>query len=738
MAVQDGTRRLAEHLADLMPAFVCNGGPEPAIVTPISAVLQDYDGAPDEAMRLELEELLKRHPEIGRLAAQATAKEARQKLSRRLEAALRDTGTEHIRAVLEALVLGTVNGRTRRAPSSRTRKAWYRLRRAATDGWLARQTAAACMNLIIAAPVAVCFFTVWGGLSRPTHPAELAVAGLKVFAIWALSFLPGWLYVRFLGQRAGSLRDEYVLNLHRLGWDLPQFLPRPPRSSQFYREWQDSGGARQSDEDNIYRKKFSAYYGHAVASKGGNDNFAVRIETMFPVFLATAVLATGWTAILWDTSFTDPSSTWQVLEFAFLGAYAFITQSLIRRFFQSDLRPSAYASAVLRIVLVLLTMAAVHPLLGRSHPGLQAATAFAVGFFPVMGLQAIQRAAAGVLRVAIPQLTPDYPLSQLDGLNIWYEARLVEEAIEDMENLASANLVDVILHTRAPVGRLVDWVDQALLYLHLDRVERGRRGRGARRSTGGPGSSMRMTLRRFGIRTATDLLKAFPPDQIDPRHGAWLRPPRGTSWNSRRPVSTLRRSAAWFGSSTRTPDSRRYGTGSGAAWRPGAWTAARAARANLAIRPRRRTAAHRPDRSRRQLQGRDSLSPARLGRRRRGGRTGIAGWSGVPGPATDSRPATDSGAAVGLVSAAVVGVSSPAPGRISADHLSVTHPGGGEFSRRTAGGWISAERATAEGLGDIRGRARPGPCLPSAWPVSSEDWHFRACTGRARGRAVEQ
>ena len=519
MAVQDGTRRLAEHLADLMPAFVCNGGPEPAIVTPISAVLQDYDGAPDEAMRLELEELLKRHPEIGRLAAQATAKEARQKLSRRLEAALRDTGTEHIRAVLEALVLGTVNGRTRRAPSSRTRKAWYRLRRAATDGWLARQTAAACMNLIIAAPVAVCFFTVWGGLSRPTHPAELAVAGLKVFAIWALSFLPGWLYVRFLGQRAGSLRDEYVLNLHRLGWDLPQFLPRPPRSSQFYREWQDSGGARQSDEDNIYRKKFSAYYGHAVASKGGNDNFAVRIETMFPVFLATAVLATGWTAILWDTSFTDPSSTWQVLEFAFLGAYAFITQSLIRRFFQSDLRPSAYASAVLRIVLVLLTMAAVHPLLGRSHPGLQAATAFAVGFFPVMGLQAIQRAAAGVLRVAIPQLTPDYPLSQLDGLNIWYEARLVEEAIEDMENLASANLVDVILHTRAPVGRLVDWVDQALLYLHLDRVERGRRGRGARRSTGGPGSSMRMTLRRFGIRTATDLLKAFPPDQIDPRHG---------------------------------------------------------------------------------------------------------------------------------------------------------------------------------------------------------------------------
>jgi hypothetical protein len=39
------------------------------------------------------------------------------------------------------------------------------------------------------------------------------------------------------GQRAGALWDEYVLNLHRLRWDSPCHLPRPPVNSEFYAEW---------------------------------------------------------------------------------------------------------------------------------------------------------------------------------------------------------------------------------------------------------------------------------------------------------------------------------------------------------------------------------------------------------------------------------------------------------------------------------------------------------------------
>jgi hypothetical protein len=76
------------------------------------------------------------------------------------------------------------------------------------------------------------------------------------------------------------------------------------------------------------------------------------------------------------------------------------------------------------------------------------------------------------------------------------------------------NLVDVILHTRAPVGRLVDWVDQAFLLIHLDRADRDElsAARAAPHADGGSprsGAATRIALRRVGVRSATDLLKTF-------------------------------------------------------------------------------------------------------------------------------------------------------------------------------------------------------------------------------------
>ena len=269
--------------------------------------------------------------------------------------------------------------------------------------------------------------------------------------------------------------------------------------------------------------------------------------------------------MLWSPRFTsDPASFWDVLKFGFLGAYSFILQMLIRRFFQSDLRPSAYANALLRLIIVLILVAALYQILPQDNLRSAAVIAFVIGFFPLAGMQAIQRFAATALRVVLPSLNPPYPLNQLDGLSVWYEARLLEEGIEDMQSLATANFVDVILHTRVPVGRLVDWVDQAHLYLRLDRLEgtwrerkqaktgktqkdndqpRLRSAADADRSLpeivqadGRPqaqstvpsiaagsvtessraGSKTRTALRQLGIRKATDLLKAFPPDVLDP------------------------------------------------------------------------------------------------------------------------------------------------------------------------------------------------------------------------------
>jgi hypothetical protein len=195
---------------------------------------------------------------------------------------------------------------------------------------------------------------------------------------------------------------------------------------------------------------------------------------------------------------------------------------------------------------VLILVSALYQILPEGDPRGAAVIAFVIGFFPLAGMQAIQRSAATVLRVAVPSLSPPYPLNQIDGLSVWYEARLLEEGIEDMQSLATANFVDVILHTRVPVGRLVDWVDQAHLYLHLDRLEGTWRERKNAKTGADPqaastvpavavgsvtassraGSKTRTALRQFGIRRATDLLKAFPPDCVDP--GRRLAP--GSPW----------------------------------------------------------------------------------------------------------------------------------------------------------------------------------------------------------------
>jgi hypothetical protein len=419
-----------------------------------------------------------------------------------------------------------------------------------TTDWLRRSTASILINFIVAAV----FFLAWWFAGPPVWSSAGGLAAALV-AGWFLSILPGWVYLWFLRDRIPAVWDEYVLNLHQLAWDRPRHLPKPPVNSSFFTEWSNDGGDVLADQVNIYRQKFDASYGKSVSRSGHGEGPPVRIEALFPVFLTTAALAVSWTAVLWSPSFTTaPASFWDVLKFGFLGAYAFILQMLVRRFFQGDLMPAAYANALLRLIVVLILVAALYQILPQGNPRSAAAVAFVIGFFPLAGVAAIQRFAATVLRVVVPSLNPPYPLNQIDGLSVWYEARLLEEGIEDMQSLATANFVDVILHTRVPVGRLVDWVDQAHLYLHLDHSQgtwRERKyvktatkpqyGDSQPQSPGLPaiaagsvtgsmraGSKTRTALRQLGIRTATDLLKAFPATHVAP--GGELVP--GSPWEA--------------------------------------------------------------------------------------------------------------------------------------------------------------------------------------------------------------
>jgi hypothetical protein len=329
---------------------------------------------------------------------------------------------------------------------------------------------------------------------------KLAVAGL-------LGFIPGWLYLQFIKFKGRGLYDEFVLNLFRLHIDEIRNLPAPPKHTGYYLLWRaEHNKLKTESTDNLYRRKFEAIYGrHSVSTRGllpevrsGHD----RTETFSPVLVATVLLCIGWVLVVQPEVFRSfdllggrqpsggPAVPYDALRFGFIGAYWFIIQDLVRRYFRDDLKTGAYISASVRIIIVTLVVATVG-LLPSVSARQQAILAFFIGIFPQIGVQVLKAGLTRAFGGLVPTMRSDYPLSDLDGLSIWDQARLLEEGIEDMQNLVSANLVDVMLRSRVPITRLVDWLDQACLAMRL------------------PVSTKKFSalkrLRAIGIRSATDL-----------------------------------------------------------------------------------------------------------------------------------------------------------------------------------------------------------------------------------------
>lgn len=343
----------------------------------------------------------------------------------------------------------------------------------------------------------------------------------RLFGVVLLSVLPAWLYHAFISARGRTFWDDYVLNLYRLRADEFPNLPAPPIRSVFTQEREQATRARRgmnggvderSRPPSVYEKKYTALFG--PVPDGSHESFSMlRGENLSPVALATLAFSVGWVVVLRPESalglevFADPALgaplglPMESLGFAFMGAYAYSLQSLVRRYFQSDLRTGAYLYAILRVVVVLLVVWALEFVLPDTMgQAPRTALAFVIGVFPDVGWRVIVSVVSWPAKMMLPSLRSEFPLSDLDGLNLWYEARLLEEGIEDMQNLATADLVEVMLNSRIPVPRLVDWVDQALLYLRV--------GNGP----GAGGETDRKKLRRYGIRCMTDLSEALGPN----------------------------------------------------------------------------------------------------------------------------------------------------------------------------------------------------------------------------------
>lgn len=367
------------------------------------------------------------------------------------------------------------------------------------------------------------------------QPILLALI-LQWSLIIAASILPIIIYFLFDRQKLGSLRENFYRQILRLD---PQM--------------ETLDDARQT-----YRPQVEEIYG----PESGSGMRSLILGTNVPIVAATLAITVGWIIalppIVPATSPFTISSLYlglvpqlSAINFGFMGAYVFALNMLLRRYVRSDLSPKVYTHITIRIFVVAVTVWAlsamltfgaealgvtgsvvgaiynggvqlIHPATGADNKTsateptlpntdvsgpLLLLLAFFVGFVPETGVTIIQKylRSQAFLKNIIPSEQDSHPLDRLDGINIYYQARLLEEGIENIQNLAHSDLIELMLNTRIPMSILIDWVDQAILYLHLAELQPEDQAE----QTEGPLSQ----LRKYGIRTATDLLKAYQAAQ---------------------------------------------------------------------------------------------------------------------------------------------------------------------------------------------------------------------------------
>jgi len=378
-------------------------------------------------------------------------------------------------------------------------------------------------------------------------PTRYQILALRSILLMTACLFPSLLYYLFITTRKDSLCTEFFTNLERLGLLAPGHLPSRDESGIRHPETETSRRLRLL----TYVQKFEATYGpldpklvddivsgahadpRAAFLTPSTDDRPRRSAAVFtpeaaaPMVLCTTLIALGWIIALppWQQQLSLPTSspaaaagpmTWvwalypdaSPVYYAFLGAYFFGIQMLFRRYVLKDLRTSAYASVSLRILLAIMATWVLLPAaeaLGytniKNDDSRLLVIAFVIGFFPPVIWQFIQALFKKITfaRVILPSTEAQIPLSELDGLTIWHEARLQEEDIENVPNMATASLVDLMLNTRFSPDRIVDWVDQAILYTNL----------GPEAEDTKPSEQRRARLRTHGIRGASALVATY-------------------------------------------------------------------------------------------------------------------------------------------------------------------------------------------------------------------------------------
>ena len=327
------------------------------------------------------------------------------------------------------------------------------------------------------------------GTDLHDHVLTLVGRGLQIVFIAVVSLLPALLFFLFDREQLDTLRDRFMRQIVRF----------------------DGTVETRTDILAKYGKAMDEAYGHERVGEG-----RLLPGRRSPVLVATVIITLGWILTLAHAEPGLISTESELLSlfqppkepvvYAFLGAYVYALGAVLRGYVRKDLRPKSYSHITVRTILaVVLAWVLQLQWSGDMLLGI----VFVAGLVPETAIVLIMEWVRKVSALPFLEDEPD-PLTKLEGIDLYDRSRLLDEGVASVEGLAHHDLVELMLQTRIPASQLVDWVDQAILYLHA----------GPGKADDGTGRDATLNrLRAYGIRTATDLAIAVQKDNERRPHG---------------------------------------------------------------------------------------------------------------------------------------------------------------------------------------------------------------------------